>query len=148
LSAQRKEAKAVRAAEFKQTAKKVILNYDVRTSDDLVEDTRNMMGKIDVHIDIQQYRIVLASFVPIPCPCCRELRGLGEFNHYPCACGYMDIHGGRKRFFSKQTPSCVFCGTLRLKNGEFRSCVCIERAIAYLELKEGKQRYFLFVYLH
>jgi len=139
LSAQRK-AKAVRAAEFKQAAKKLILNYGVRTSDDLVEDTRNVMSKIDVHIDVQQYRIVLALFVPIPCPCCRELRGLGEFNHYPCACGYMDIHGGRKRFFPKKTPSCVFCGTLRLKNGEFRSCVCIERAIAYLELKEGKQR--------
>ena len=105
-----------------------------------------MLHKIDIHIGVQMYRIILAAFVPIPCPRCKELRGLGEFNHYPCACGHGDIHGHRKTFFPKKTPSCVFCGTVRLKDGEFRSCVCIERAFEYLKTKETVHRY-LFVYL-
>ena len=29
------------------------------------------------------WRMVVASFVFVPCPRCKELRGIGEFNHYP-----------------------------------------------------------------
>ena len=129
---------SARAAEFKQNARKLVYGY--RTSDDLAEDSRQLLSKIDVHIDVEAFRIVLAAFVPIPCPCCSELRGIGEFNHYSCACGYVDIHGGSKFFFPKKYPSCIFCGTVRLKDGEFRKCPCIARAIEYLECMEKKQR--------
>ena len=139
LSAQRK-AKAVRAAECKQKARKV--EYGYRTSADLEKESKDVLHKIDIHIGVQMYRIILAAFVPIPCPRCKELRGIGEFNHYPCACGHGDIHGHRKTFFPKKTPSCVFCGTVRLKDGEFRSCVCIERALEYLLSKEKIPRSF------
>ena len=139
MSAQRK-ARAVRAAEFKQEARK--RQYGIRTSDELVEDSRYVRNKMIVHESVQPHRVVLAAFVPIPCPCCREFRGIGEFNHYPCACGYTDIHGGRKRFLPQKTPPCVFCGTVRIKNSKFRSCVCIERALTYLKTKETVHRYF------
>ena len=85
------------------------------------------------------WRMVLASFVPIPCPRCSELRGIGEFNHYPCACGYMAIHGERKKFFPKKTPSCVFCGTVRLKDLQFRECPCIIRGLDFLKEEAPEQ---------
>ena len=136
MSAQRK-AKSVRAAELKQKARQHA--YGHRTSAELQQESNAVVSKIDVHITVQMHRVILALFVPIPCPCCLELRGIGEFNHYPCACGHGDIHGHRKTFFPKKTPPCVFCGTLRLKDGEFRSCVCIERALDYLESKEKNE---------
>ena len=80
-----------------------------------------------IHRTITAAEIFLSAFIPRPCPSCGELRGVGESNHYPCACGYLRIHGRRKRFFPKKRPECVGCGTMRLRDGLFRVCPCVEQ---------------------
>ena len=57
-----------------------------------------MLSKIDVHIDVQMFRISsprLSSFRALAAG--SKLRGIGEVNHYLCACGYGQP-GGRKKF--------------------------------------------------
>ena len=66
-----------------------------------------------VHKTITAASIFLSAFVPRPCSCCGELRGVGESNHYPCACGFLQIHGRRKRLYLKKRPECVGYGTMR-----------------------------------
>ena len=75
MPAQRK-AKAVRAAENKQKARKAVYGY--RTSDDVERDADKVLGLIHRHRGVVIWRMVLASFVPIPCPRCSELRGIGD----------------------------------------------------------------------
>ena len=48
------KAVSARAAEFKQNARKLV--YGHRTSDDLAEDSRLLLNKIDVHIDVEAFR--------------------------------------------------------------------------------------------
>ena len=66
MSAQRKAKAARRAAEFKQKARELV--YGTRTSAVLKAESAVMLSKIDIDNSVVKYRILLAAFVPRPCP--------------------------------------------------------------------------------
>ena len=79
----------------------------------------------------------------IPCPRWKELRGLGEFNHYPCACGHGHIHGHRKTFFPKKKLHHVFLWNCP-SQGRRVSQLRVHRAGLGVPLVKGKNTKVIF----